>query len=89
MATVYLPTLLRPLAGGRDSVQVEGKTVRQIIDNLEKQHPGIKERLVENDRLKPNISVAVDNEILPLGLIEPVNPDSEIHFVQAITGGKN
>ena len=88
MATVYLPTLLRPLAGGRDSVQVEGKTVRQIIDNLEKEHPGIKERLVENDRLKPNISVAVDNEILPLGLIEPVNPDSEIHFVQAITGGK-
>ena len=89
MATVYLPTLLRPLAGGRESVQVEGATVRQIIDNLEQQHPGIKERLVENNRLKPNISVAVDNEILPLGLIEPVNPDSEIHFVQAITGGKN
>ena len=89
MATVYLPTLLRPLAGGRDSVQVEGKTVRQIIDNLEKEHPGIKERLVENNRLKANISVAVDNEIVPLGLIEPVNPESEIHFVQAITGGKN
>ncbi len=89
MATVYLPTLLRPLAGGRESVQVEGATVRQIIDNLEKDCPGIKERLTENNRLKPNISVAVDNEILPLGLIESVNPDSEIHFVQAITGGKN
>lgn len=87
MATVYLPTLLRPLAGGRDSVVVEGGTVRQIIDNLEKECPGIKERLVENNRLKPNISVAVDNEILPLGLIEEVQPDSEIHFVQAITGG--
>ena len=36
MATVYLPTLLRPLAGGRDSVRVEGSTVRQVIDNLEK-----------------------------------------------------
>ena len=61
--------------------------MRQVIDNLEKQCPGIKERLVENNRLKPNISVAVDNEILPLGLIEEVQPDSEIHFVQAITGG--
>lgn len=87
MATVYLPTMLRPLAGGRDSVTVEGATVRQVIDNLEKECPGIKERLVENGRLKPNISVAVDNEILPLGLIETVHPDSEVHFVQAITGG--
>ncbi len=87
MATVYLPALLRPLAGGRDSLSVEGATVRQVIDNLDKQCPGIKERLVENNRLKPNISVAVDNEILPLGLIEPVQPDSEVHFVQAITGG--
>jgi len=87
VATVYLPTLLRPLAGGRDSLVMEGATVRQVIDNMEKECPGIKERLVENNRLKPNISVAVDNEILPLGLIEAVQPDSEIHFVQAITGG--
>ncbi|MBL8175681.1 MAG: MoaD/ThiS family protein [Bryobacterales bacterium] len=80
--------MLRPLAGGRDRVAVEGATVRQVIDNLEKECPGIKDRLVENNRLKANISVAVDDEILPLGLVEAVAPDSEIHFVQAITGGR-
>jgi sulfur-carrier protein len=80
VAKVYLPALLRPLAGG-------GAILHLADDNLDKQCPGIKERLVENNRLKPNISVAVDNEILPLGLIEPVQPDSEVHFVQAIGGG--
>lgn len=79
--------MLRPLAGGRDFVTVEGATVRQVIDNLEKECPGIKDRLVEGGRLKANISVAVDNEILPLGLVEAVGPDSEVHFVTAISGG--
>ena len=80
--------MLRPLAGGRESLSVAGSTVRQVIDNLEQQCPGIKERLVENNRLKPNISVAIDNEVLPLGLVESVEEESEIHFVQAISGGK-
>jgi molybdopterin converting factor small subunit len=87
VATVYLPTLLRPLAGGLESVRVEGANVRQVIDNLEQQYPGIRERLVDQGRLRPNISVAVDGEVLPLGLIEEVGPQSEVHFVLAISGG--
>ena len=88
MAIVFIPTLLQPLTGGKASVEAEGATVRQVIDNLESAWPGIRERLLDEDRLRPNISVAVDGEITPMGLLEPVNPTSEVHFVAAIKGGE-
>ena len=68
-------------------MEVEGSTVRQIIDNLEQAWPGLRERLVAGDRLRSNISVAVDGEVSPLGLLERVSPSSEVHFVAAISGG--
>jgi hypothetical protein len=37
--------------------------------------------------LRPNISVAVDGEVTPMGLLEGVGEQSEIHFVAAIKGG--
>lgn len=87
MAIVFIPTLLQPLTGGRASVEAEGATVRQVIESLERAWPGIGERLLDEDRLRPNISVAVDGEITPMGLLEPVGPTSEVHFVAAIKGG--
>ena len=49
--------------------------------------PWFKNRLVEDGRVKPNISVAIDGEITPLGMIEKVTEDSEVHFLPAISGG--
>ena len=66
---------------------MEGTTVRQVIDNLERAWPGIGERLIAEGRLRANISVAVDGEVSPIGLLEPVSAESEIHFVAAISGG--
>ena len=45
--TVRIPTPLRTLTGGADEVAIPGATVREVIDNLEKQHPGLRERLLE------------------------------------------
>lgn len=39
---VYLSTFLRQLADGRTEPEVEGETVRQLIENLEVQCPGLK-----------------------------------------------
>jgi hypothetical protein len=79
--------MLRNLTGGLSSVEAAGATVRDIIDDLERQWPGLRGRLAEGDRLLPNLSVAVDGEISPLGLREVVGPASEVHFVTAIRGG--
>ena len=87
MAVVYIPAQLASLTGGRSLVEVEGATVRQLIDNLETRWPGIRERLVLDGRLRSNISVAVDGEVSPVGLLEPVSEESEVHFVAAISGG--
>ena len=88
MPTVYIPSLLQNLTGGKGLVDIPGSTVREVIHNLEKAHPGIQSRLVENGQLRANISVAVDGEITPLGLLEEVSEDGEIHFVAAIKGGR-
>ncbi len=87
MATVFIPSLMQNLTDGKPRVQVPGSTVRQIIDNLDREYPGVKARLVEDTRVKPNISVAVDGEVTPLGMLEKVREDSEVHFLPAIGGG--
>lgn len=87
MAIVYIPSLMQHLTGGRATVQADGATVRQVIEALEQSWPGLRERLIEEGRLRSNISVAVDGEIRPLGLLEEVGPASEVHFVAAIKGG--
>jgi molybdopterin synthase sulfur carrier subunit len=87
VAIVGIPAQLAILTGGRSSVEVEGTNVRQLIDRIEETYPGIRDKLVENGRLRGNISVAVDGEISPLGLLERVSPGSEVHFVAAISGG--
>ena len=87
MATVFIPSLMQNLTGGLHRVEVEGSSVRQIVESLEKAHPGIKERLVENNRIKSNISVAIDGEVTPLGMLGKVGETSEVHFLPAIGGG--
>lgn len=89
MAKVFIPALMQKLTDGLDQVEVPGSTVREIINNLEKTYPGIKERLVDNFRIRPSISVAVDGTITPMGILEKVGKDSEVHFVPAVGGGSN
>ncbi len=87
MATVFIPSLMQSLTAGEHQVQVEGATVRQIVNNLDSAYPGMKDRLVEGNRIKPNISVAIDGEITPMGMLEKVGENSEVHFLPAISGG--
>ena len=87
MPIVGIPSLLRSITGGEKSVQVEGETVRQVIENLEKRYPGIQERLCDSDHLRPGIAVIVDGNTSSLKLRQRVNETSEIHFVISISGG--
>ncbi|MCB1019008.1 MAG: MoaD/ThiS family protein [Acidobacteria bacterium] len=87
MATVFIPTMLQPLAGGRKTVEVAGATVGDLIRNLDAIHPGIQARLVDGDALRSNLAVAVDGEVSVFGLLEDVPEDAEVHFIPAISGG--
>ncbi|MQG39959.1 MAG: MoaD/ThiS family protein [SAR202 cluster bacterium] len=87
MAKVFIPSLMQKLTDGQDVIEIDGKTVREIIENLEQTYPGIKVRLVDKYKMKSNISVAVDGEVSPLGLLEKVSENSEVHFIPAVGGG--
>ena len=87
MPVVFIPPLLRGLTAGNDRVSVRGSTLRQIVNNLEMIYPGLKERLLDGDDLSAGIAVSVDGEFTRLGLLQPIAPDSEVHFLPAISGG--
>ena len=88
MPEVHIPAMLRDMTGGHATVEAAGSTVREVIDDLERQWPGIRDRLIDEGRLRANLSVAVDGEVSPLGIRESVDPSSEVHFVAAIKGGR-
>ena len=79
--------MMQKLTGGAEQVVVEGSSVRRVIKNLDKMHPGVKDWLLDNNQLKSNVSVAIDGVVTPMGLLEEVEETSEIHFVAAISGG--
>ena len=87
MVAVFIPTMLQALSGGVKEINIEAKNVRQIVEELERLYPGLKERLVEDGQIRPNISVAVDGEVARMGILEKVEGGSEVHFVPAIGGG--
>ena len=87
MPVVWIPSLMRSLTGGVEQVQVEGGTLREVVENLEAIHPGIKDRVCEEGRIRPGLAVAVDGVVAEEGLRQQVGPDSEVHFVTAISGG--
>ena len=89
MAEVWIPPKLQELTAGNQQVQVDGSTVRRLINNLELQHPGIKEYLVdeEEDDLISGLAVIIDGEVSQLGMLDKVGESSEVHFLPAIGGG--
>lgn len=62
MAIVFLSAMLQPLTGGVSQVRVAGRTIRTIINNLEERFPGIKDRLLQDGDLRPDVAVAIDGD---------------------------
>ncbi len=87
MPMVYIPSMMRGLTQGRTRVEVAGRTVGEVIEEVDRLYPGVRARLVDGERLSPGVSVAVDGEMAPLGLSQTLGEGSEVHFLPAIGGG--
>ncbi|HEY63230.1 MAG TPA: MoaD/ThiS family protein [Caldilineae bacterium] len=90
MVTVYIPTPLRRLTGGQSRVQATGSTVAEVIENLDQQFPGLRDRLMdENGEFKRFISIYLnEDEIRTLkGKDTPVAEGDKISIVPAMAGG--
>jgi len=79
---------MRELTDGKAKVEIDGKTLRQVIRNLEAQFPGTRDRLCDQeDRINPGISVFIDGSVSRQGLYAELQEATEIHFLPAIGGG--
>ena len=87
MPTVFIPAQLRDLTGGIAQIEVDGATVREAIQGLEHQFPGIEQRLCRGDGLIPGLQVSIDHVMTGRGLRAKLQPTSEVHFLPAIGGG--
>ncbi|MDQ4112087.1 MAG: MoaD/ThiS family protein, partial [Actinomycetota bacterium] len=59
---VKIPTILRTYTAGEKAVSAEGKTLSALIDDLEANHSGIKERLIDNGDLRRFVNVYINDE---------------------------
>ena len=87
---VRIPTVLQQLAGGRREIEIEGETVAQVIDGLEKEAPGFKERLLDEDgKIRRFVNVYVDEEDIRFldGLSTSIKDGSEVSIIPAVAGG--
>ena len=88
---VRIPTPLRKLTGEQDVVTAnESGTLAELIDALEAQHPGLKERLCdETGELRRFVNVYVNGEDVRFlsGLRTPIESGAEVSIVPAVAGG--
>ena len=87
MPLVHIPALLLSLTGDVRQQQVSGTTVREVIEELDKIHPGIRDRLLQGGQLRSGLAVFVDGLVRREGLDFEVSDRSEIYFIPAVAGG--
>jgi molybdopterin converting factor small subunit len=86
---VRIPTILRTYTGGEKAVSASGATLAAVIDDLETNHPGIKDRLVDGSDLRRFVNVYInDEDVRFLGGMEAgVSDGDQIVVLPAVAGG--
>ncbi|MBX3128495.1 MAG: MoaD/ThiS family protein [Polyangiaceae bacterium] len=87
---IRIPTPLRTLTGGQEAVKVSGGTVREVVDNLESAHPGMRDRLLDAKGVRRFVNIYVGEEDIRFldGLDTTLADGQEISIVPAIAGGR-
>ena len=81
MVRVKLWGSLRSLVGGQEFVEVEASNFKQLLDQLEQQHPALK------PQIKRGVSFALDGVIYRDAWFTPISDDNEIVLLPYMVGG--
>ena len=86
---VRIPTILRTYTGGEKAVDGDGASLSALIDDLEANHPGLKDRLVENGELRRFVNVYInDEDVRFIGSLEAELADGDqVVVLPAVAGG--
>ena len=88
--TVRVPTILRTYTAGASEVAVEGGTLSEVVTALDKAHPGIAARVLDDDgKLRRFVNVYVGDEDVRFasGLDTPTPAGSTVSVIPAVAGG--
>ncbi|MEO8101903.1 MAG: MoaD/ThiS family protein [Betaproteobacteria bacterium] len=84
---VQLPTPLVEYTGGVRAVTAEGATLDALLRDLDRQFPGIRFRMIdEQDKVRAHIKLFVNAE-MERSLAAPLHDQDEILIVAALSGG--
>jgi molybdopterin synthase sulfur carrier subunit len=84
---VRIPTPLRSYTEQQAVVDMEGATIGELLDGLDRRYPGIRFRVVdEQGRLRRHIKVFVNREAAR-DLATTIGPSDEVVIMQALSGG--
>ena len=86
---VRIPTPLRAVTKGAGEVQAQGTNVAELVEDLERQFPGLRERLVENGEVRRFINFYVNAEDIRFlqGKDTALKDGDEVSIVPALAGG--
>lgn len=87
---VRIPTPLRGLTGNKDLVSARGKTIGELLKDLQAQFPGVGDRLFDQTgALRRFVAVYVNGEDIRFLQDQqtPVRPEDEVSIVPAVAGG--
>ncbi|MFT4011727.1 MAG: MoaD family protein [Nocardioidaceae bacterium] len=86
---VRIPTILRNYTGGEKAVSATGATLSELIDDLETNYAGIKERLIEAGDLRRFVNVYVNDEDVRFtgGLETALSDGDQVVVLPAVAGG--
>ncbi len=85
--TVFIPSPLRSYTKQRDTVAATGATVAEMLTDLERQFPGIRFRMIdEQDAIRRHMRIFVNGDEIS-NLDKPLKPSDEVHIMQALSGG--
>ena len=90
MSTVFIPSVLRANVGGVKSLQLEGETIRAVVDTLVEQYPSLGSQLLtEGGDLNRFVNVYVNGQDVRYlaGMDTPVAPADEVRLLPAMAGG--
>lgn len=91
MSVVRIPTPLRSYTDGKAEVQVPGANVRELLEGLEAQAPGIGAKLLdEQGAVRRYVNIFVDDEDIRFlqGVDTPVTDATKVSLIPAIAGGR-
>jgi sulfur-carrier protein len=88
--TVRVPPVFRTMTSGTSQVSVDGGTVAEVLDSLERAHPGFRDKLLDdNGALVRYVNVFVDDDDVRFldGLETKVPDGGTLSIMQAVAGG--